>query len=1072
MNKTSLFSWTAVLAGVFLFIYSSPAAAPDAAPAPTHAPIPWDQIGAKAGADYRGDGLRVTAQGESVKLNCMFQRLEGEATPEGLWLTSTVTNQVQDRFRVVATALGRTTSNPLSRPDGHPLPTAWGEVLWASASGQRTHPLPTAWGEGRGEEATTSCGAMSRPLARTGKVTVTDQTVRYERPGLVEEYTVSIDGVRQDFVVLEKPLSRPAGRLLPTAWGEVVWASASGQRTHPLPTAWGEGRGEGSDELRLELAVSGAQVERTAAGAQLVLAESGRKIAYSRLRVTDAAGKELPARMEVTEVAEDSAFRTPHSALSLAIVVDDTAAAYPIRIDPTFSDANWISMGGVPGTDSTVRAAVVDGAGHLYIGGDFTVAGDAAANYVAKWDGSSWHGLGTGMGGEMGEDGPCVYALAASGSDLYAGGDFKTAGGVTANCIAKWDGSSWHALGAGIGGEMEEDHPFVFALAVSGSDLYVGGYFTTAGSVTANYIARWDGSSWHALGAGVDYTVSALAVSGSDLYAGGGFTTAGGVTANHIAKWDGSSWHALGRGMDSGVDALAVSGNGDLYAGGWFDTAGDVTAKRIAKWDGNQWHALGGGMDNGVDALAVSGNNLYAGGGFRTAGGVTANSIAKWDGNQWHALGAGMGDRFHFVLALAVSGSDLYVGGGFRTAGGVTANSIAQWDGSSWHALGVGMDNGVYALAVSGNGDLYAGGSFDTAGGVTVNNIARWDGSSWHALGAGVDNTVGALAVSGSDLYVGGYFTTAGGVAASYIAQWDGNQWHALGGGVNGYVLALAVSGSDLYVGGYFITAGGVTAYHIAKWDGSSWHALGGGMDGLVWALAVSGNNLYAGGGFRTAGGVTAYHIAKWDGSSWHALGVGMDSPVYALAVSGNGDLYAGGRFDTAGDVTANSIAKWDGSSWHALGSGVDYTVGALAVAGSDLYVGGYFTTAGGAAANYIAQWDGSSWHALGAGVDFTVGALAVLGSDLYVGGDFKTAGGKVSPYLARAVLDLQPPLTPIPLQWQLQNQQLVLSWTNADFQLQAAPEATGTYTNVPNATSPYTNPLTGPRRFFRLHAP
>ena len=1264
MNKTSLFSWTAVLAGVFLFIYSSPAAAPDAAPAPTHAPIPWDQIGAKAGADYRGDGLRVTAQGESVKLNCMFQRLEGEATPEGLWLTSTVTNQVQDRFRVVATALGRTTSNPLSRPDGHPLPTAWGEVLWASASGQRTHPLPTAWGEGRGEgattsccaasrplartgkvtvadqtvryerpglveeytvsmdgvrqdfvvlekplsrpdghplptawgegrgeEATTSCGAMSRPLARTGtvtvadqtvryerpglveeytvsmdgirqdfvvlekplsrpdghplptpwgegrgegvttscctasrplgrtgKVTVADQTVRYERPGLVEEYTVSMDGVRQDFVVLEKPLSRPAGRLLPTAWGEVVWASASGQRTHPLPTAWGEGRGEGSDELRLELAVSGARVERTAVGAQLVLAESGRKIAYSRLRVTDAAGKELPARMEVTEVAEDSAFRTPHSALSLAIVVDDTAAAYPIRIDPTFSDANWISMGGVPGTDSTVRAAVVDGAGHLYIGGDFTVAGDAAANYVAKWDGSSWHGLGTGMGGEMGEDGPCVYALAASGSDLYAGGDFKTAGGVTANCIAKWDGSSWHALGAGIGGEMEEDHPFVFALAVSGSDLYVGGYFTTAGSVTANYIARWDGSSWHALGAGVDYTVSALAVSGSDLYAGGGFTTAGGVTANHIAKWDGSSWHALGRGMDSGVDALAVSGNGDLYAGGWFDTAGDVTAKRIAKWDGNQWHALGGGMDNGVDALAVSGNNLYAGGGFRTAGGVTANSIAKWDGNQWHALGAGMGDRFHFVLALAVSGSDLYVGGGFRTAGGVTANSIAQWDGSSWHALGVGMDNGVYALAVSGNGDLYAGGSFDTAGGVTVNNIARWDGSSWHALGAGVDNTVGALAVSGSDLYVGGYFTTAGGVAASYIAQWDGNQWHALGGGVNGYVLALAVSGSDLYVGGYFITAGGVTAYHIAKWDGSSWHALGGGMDGLVWALAVSGNNLYAGGGFRTAGGVTAYHIAKWDGSSWHALGGGMDGLVWALAVSGN-NLYAGGGFRTAGGVTAYHIAKWDGSSWHALGGGMDGLVWALAVSGNNLYAGGGFRTAGGVTAyhiakwdgsswhalgggmdspvyalavsgngdlyaggrfdtagdvtaNSIAKWDGSSWHALGAGVDFTVGALAVLGSDLYVGGDFKTAGGKVSPYLARAVLDLQPPLTPIPLQWQLQNQQLVLSWTNADFQLQAAPEATGTYTNVPNATSPYTNPLTGPRRFFRLHAP
>jgi len=113
MNKTSLFSWTAVLTGVSLFIHSSPAAVPDTAPAPTNAPIPWDQIGAKAGANYRGDGLRVTAQDDRVKLNCVFQRLEGETSPEGLWLTSTVTNQVQDRFRVVATALGRTGSKPI-----------------------------------------------------------------------------------------------------------------------------------------------------------------------------------------------------------------------------------------------------------------------------------------------------------------------------------------------------------------------------------------------------------------------------------------------------------------------------------------------------------------------------------------------------------------------------------------------------------------------------------------------------------------------------------------------------------------------------------------------------------------------------------------------------------------------------------------------------------------------------------------------------------------------------------------------------------------------------------------------
>ena len=70
--------------------------------------IPWSQIGAKASADYQGDGLAVTPTESGARLHCVFQRLEGEATPKGLWLTSTVTNTASDRFRVTAMAVGRT----------------------------------------------------------------------------------------------------------------------------------------------------------------------------------------------------------------------------------------------------------------------------------------------------------------------------------------------------------------------------------------------------------------------------------------------------------------------------------------------------------------------------------------------------------------------------------------------------------------------------------------------------------------------------------------------------------------------------------------------------------------------------------------------------------------------------------------------------------------------------------------------------------------------------------------------------------------------------------------------------
>ena len=279
--------------------------------------IPWSELGAKAGTDYKGDGLAVISSTQGARLRCAFQRLEGEVTPEGLWLSSTVSNGLSERFRVVAAAVGRQS-----------------EAVERGASERRS-----------AESSVHASRCDARRLEVTGTVQVADKLVRFIRPGLVEEYRVSVDGVRQDFVVLERP--------------------------------------KGAGELAVRLAVSGATVKPTASGVQLVLQESGRKIAYSRLRVTDARGKELPARMEVVC---NSAPCTPHSTLAMAVAVNDTNALYPIRIDPTFSDANWISMNpSIPGTDGPVHAAVADGSGDIYIGGEFKAAGGVIANGVAKW---------------------------------------------------------------------------------------------------------------------------------------------------------------------------------------------------------------------------------------------------------------------------------------------------------------------------------------------------------------------------------------------------------------------------------------------------------------------------------------------------------------------------------------------------------------------------------------------------------------------------------------------------------------------------------------------------------------
>jgi hypothetical protein len=214
--------------------------------------------------------------------------------------------------------------------------------------------------------------------------------------------------------------------------------------------------------------------------------------------------------------------------------------------------------------------------------------------------------------------------------------------------------------------------------------------------------------------------VSALAVIGSDLYAGGNFSNAGGVIARNVARWDGTSWSAVGDGLNAAVFSLAVNGT-DLYAGGLFSASGSDSVKRIAKWDGASWTPLGSGMDAAVWAIAINGTDLYAGGQFSTAGGVSAGNIAKWDGTSWSSLGSGMSHR---VRALAVHGSDLYAGGDFALVGGVSSY-IARWDGSSWTSPGSGLNGNVFVLTATDT-SIFAGGHFRAAGGTPSQFLAQW----------------------------------------------------------------------------------------------------------------------------------------------------------------------------------------------------------------------------------------------------------------------------------------------------------------------------------------------------------
>jgi len=330
--------------------------------------------------------------------------------------------------------------------------------------------------------------------------------------------------------------------------------------------------------------------------------------------------------------------------------------------------------------DSFIHAIAVTDNGDMYASGLFLGAA------IKKWNGAGWSSLGGSNGS--------VYALAMAGNDIYAGGDFTTIGGIQANRVAKYNliTQSWSALETdgvnGINHRVDGYYHRVYALAVYGNHLFIGGNFTTAGKKKVNNIASWNlvTKTWSVLGGGVNGEVHAIKFKNGEIYVAGGFTSAGGVPANNIAKWNGHEWSALGDGVNGRVNALTVCGD-DLYVGGGFSQAGGNTARNIAKWNAKDktWSPLGAGVDGGVTALASDGHVVYVSGGFFYVDEMQAGFIVKWDpakscwslvGSRRHAEG---GDVNGPVFSMLNRGNEVYLGGKFSRAGGKPSQLFAIW---------------------------------------------------------------------------------------------------------------------------------------------------------------------------------------------------------------------------------------------------------------------------------------------------------------------------------------------------------------------------------------------------------
>lgn len=695
------------------------------------------------------------------------------------------------------------------------------------------------------------------------------------------------------------------------------------------------------------------------------------------------------------------------------------------------------------GTDGIVDA-VVYANDLVYIGGNFTRVGPPTGGFAGV-DLSSGQTL-----APYALLNGVVHAQVPDGNGgWFIGGTFSSIQGQTRYDLAHLgaDGSltSWDPNASG----PPSGSTTIFALALSGNTLYVGGTYSHLGGQTRNGLAAVDATtgallSWDPFGSTINQNVSSLLVSGSTLYVGGSFGAIGGQVRSDIAAIDigTGSVTAWNPGADGAVDCMILGPYaGTLTVGGAFTHIGGQARARLAMLDATtgQPSSWNPGPNGTVLALGFDPKSVYVGGQFTSIGVIplARNHIAAIDPSNGAALSwdpnANSDVRALAVRTiLPVSQTTVYIGGAFSAVGGAERHFLAAIDGSgtatAWAPYCSGPYSlGAYSIGLSGSA-VFAGGDMSLVGSVPRSSLAAIDATSgiptdWNPGPSGSLSTtfygapVQALLLDGSTLCVGGNFTSIGGQAHDCLAAVDALSGAPISWNLDAgpEVTSMARIGNTVYVGGGFSSLGGVARLNAGSFDATTGAVSGWNpdFDNKVRALTVRTlgsypftRYVYAGGDFINVGGVSRPYLADVDGTtgalqSWNAS---MTQSVYALAYSScgvlcAGTIWAGGPFSVGTGGFQHYMAAFDAGTaalkpWDPQANG---TVESIFLYNGIVYAGGTFTSIGGASRMGAAALNGgtalaSSWNPEPSNADIL--AFGAYADDIYMGGSYTTMLG------------------------------------------------------------------------------
>lgn len=619
--------------------------------------------------------------------------------------------------------------------------------------------------------------------------------------------------------------------------------------------------------------------------------------------------------------------------------------------------------------------------GLVIFGYDLKMAGSRNQTSVALWNGKRWSPASTNSATVA----RSMATAAASSADCV-----WVAPMPSTNRVTRVDLNMREEILTPVSGRIS-------TIAPHDNTVVIGGAFTAGTDGSATNVARWDGSNWAPLGAGVPYPVVKLLSTNGMVFAGVSQDTNRNAA---VWRWDGNAWIELGpiqRGGKVTVRDIAWH-SGKLVVATTYDTIGSTDDDgAVMSWSGSGWtNHSAPSLRGQAYALVVFRGELYAGGSLQVSDPEARPiGVGRFSGNRWITMELDPGVALGDGASLAVADDHLFALARFPTGDGIvvdrTKNGLWQYDGLEWrlHSNGLTPIGGFGNMANAPDGVVLA---LPTSAGWGSGGLL-WNGRYFETLlgtNPSGDFTIQARGKAVSTpraTYRGAMRTPASPDGGFLLARLTGTNWIPAGDATSINLIsasAITSAGDDIIVAGADTSA--ANAVTVALWSQGRWQRLGGSFaGGQILALAPYEGGILAGGTFKSIGGQPITNLAHWNGTRWQAVSPAPDAAVRSLAPY-DGGVFVAGAFSNVGGIPSPALAYLKSGNWSSTPEGQPFTSISL-VAVSDH---GSIAIASG---TQIWVYNGGSWLRIGTG-DGAVSSLLWRGQDLLVGGGFIEIGG------------------------------------------------------------------------------